>query len=59
MLLILLTQLNKKYAEKMTNIENFNDIKVILHFEPDKGHNGISMDEAIEFLYSLLGEKVN
>lgn len=43
----------------MTNIENFNDIKVILHFEPDKGHNGISMDEAIKFLYSLLGENVN
>lgn len=48
-----------KDAEKMKNIENFNDIKVILHFEPDKGHNGISMDEAIEFLYSLLGENVN
>ena len=48
-----------KDAEKMKNIENFNDIKVILHFEPDKGHNGISMDEAIKFLYSLLGEKVN
>lgn len=45
-----------KDAEKIKNIENFNDIKVILHFEPDKGHNGISMDEAIEFLYSLLGE---
>lgn len=43
----------------MTNIENFNDIKVILHFEPDKGHNVISMYETIEFLYSLLGEKVN
>lgn len=48
-----------KDAEKMKNIENFNDIKVILHYEPDKGHNGISMDKAIEFLYSLLGEKVN
>lgn len=43
----------------MTNIENFNDIKVILYFESDKGHNGISMDEAIKFLYFLLGEKVN
>lgn len=48
-----------KSAEKMKDIENYNDIKVILHFEPDKGHNGISMESALEFLYSLLGEKSN
>ena len=45
-----------KAAEKMTSIEEYNDIEVILHFEPTKGHNGIDMDKAILFLYRILGE---
>ena len=43
-----------KSAEKMKNIKEYNDIEVILHFEPDKGHNGIDMQDAINFLYSIL-----
>lgn len=34
----------------------YNDIEVFLHFEPDKGHNGISMDDAICFLYRILNQ---
>jgi hypothetical protein len=41
-------------AEKMKNIEEYNDIEVILHYEPEKGHDGINMDDAIKFLYSVL-----
>lgn len=45
-----------KNAETMRSIKEYNDIEVILHFEPDKGHNGISMDDAIHFLYRILDE---
>ena len=45
-----------KAAETMTSIKEYNDIEVILHFNPTGGHNGISMDEAISFLYNILGE---
>lgn len=45
-----------KNAENMRGIKEYNDIEVILHFEPDKGHNGISMDDAIHFLYRILDE---
>jgi glycosyltransferase involved in cell wall biosynthesis len=47
-----------KSAEKMKNICEYNEIEVILHFEPEKRHDGISMDEAIRFLYGILGEAV-
>lgn len=40
----------------MKNIKEYNDIEVFLHFEPDKGHNGINMEDAINFLYNILGE---
>ena len=43
-----------KNAEAMKRIGEYNDIEVFLHFEPDKGHNGISMDDAINFLYHIL-----
>ena len=43
-----------KSAEKMKNIKEYNDIEVVLHFEPDKGHNAIDMQDAINFLYSIL-----
>ena len=45
-----------KNAETMRSIKEYNDIEVILHFEPDKGHNGIGMDEASDFLYRILDE---
>jgi hypothetical protein len=42
-------------AQKMKNIPEYNDIEVILHYEPEKGHEGLGMEEAIRFLYSVLG----
>ena len=45
-----------KNAETMTSIKEYNNIEVILHFEPEKGHNGIDMVEAINFLYDVLDE---
>jgi len=43
-----------KSIETMKHVSEYNDIEVFLHFEPDKGHNGISMDDAIKFLYQKL-----
>lgn len=45
-----------KNAETMKYNGEYNDIEVFLHFEPDKGHNGISMDDAICFLYRILNQ---
>lgn len=45
-----------KNAEAMKYNGEYNDIEVFLHFEPDKGHNGISMDDAIRFLYRVLNQ---
>lgn len=45
-----------KNAESMKYNGEYNDIEVFLHFEPDKGHNGISMDDAISFLYGVLNQ---
>ena len=45
-----------KNAETMKYNGEYNDIEVFLHFEPDKGHNGISMDDAISFLYRVLNQ---
>jgi glycosyltransferase involved in cell wall biosynthesis len=41
-------------AEKMKRLAQYHDIEVILHFEPEKGHDGINMGDAIAFLYSIL-----
>lgn len=43
-----------KKAETMASIKKYHNIEVILHFEPQKGHNGIDMDEAVNFLYRIL-----
>lgn len=43
--------------EKMRSIKEYHDVEIILHFEPEKGHDGISMDDAIHFLYRILGEE--
>ena len=38
----------------------YNNIEIILHYEEKKGHDGLSQDEAIRFLYNILEiEKVN
>ena len=42
-------------AETMTNIQEYNNMEVILHYSPEKGHNGIDMQEAVQFLYGILG----
>lgn len=43
-----------KRAENLRDIGEYNDIEVILHYEPEKGHDGLSMDDAISFLYRVL-----
>ena len=40
--------------EKMNDIDMYNDIEVILHYEPIKGHDGLSQEEALKFIYNLL-----
>jgi hypothetical protein len=42
-------------AEKMRNIKDYRGVEVILHYEPDKGHDGLSMEDGIAFLYKILG----
>ncbi len=37
--------------EKSDNISEYNDIEVILHYEKEKGHNGLSYNDAINFLW--------
>ncbi len=45
-----------KNAENLRSIKEYNDIEVILHFNPEKGHDGIDMKDAITFLYQILGQ---
>jgi hypothetical protein len=40
--------------EKSECMAETNNINVILHFSPEKGHDGLSMDEAVDFLYKIL-----
>lgn len=42
--------------EKSNNILEYNDIEVILHYEKEKGHEGLSYNDAINFLYKVLDE---
>lgn len=42
--------------EKSNDILGYNDIEVILHYEKEKGHNGLNYDDAINFLYKVLDE---
>lgn len=41
--------------ESMKNVINYNGIHVILHYEPQNGHYGLSFESAVEFLYKVLG----
>lgn len=38
----------------MNNIDNFNNIKIILRYEPEKGHAGLNLPDIIEFIYKIL-----
>lgn len=40
--------------ETMKNVTEYNNIEIILHYEEKKGHDGLSQDEAIKFLYEVL-----
>lgn len=42
--------------EENNNISEYNDIEVILHYEKEKGHGGLSYDDAVNFLYKVFGE---
>lgn len=42
--------------EKSNCIFECNDIEVILHYDKEKGHDGLSYDDAIKFLYKVLDE---
>ncbi|WP_300258382.1 glycosyltransferase [Clostridium sp.] len=43
--------------EESNDILGYNDIEVILHYEKEKGHNGLSYNDAIDFLYKVLDQK--
>ena len=40
--------------EKIRNLSVYNNIEVILHYEPLKGHDGLSQEDALKFIYGLL-----
>lgn len=42
--------------EESNDILGYNDIEVILHYEKEKGHNGLNFNDAIKFLYRVLDE---
>jgi glycosyltransferase involved in cell wall biosynthesis len=47
------------FLERLENIKNiteYNGINVTLHYEPEKGHEGLDIQDAINFLYKVLDE---
>lgn len=40
--------------ENLKSIDEYNDIEVFLHYELLKSHDGLSQDEALNFIYSFL-----
>jgi hypothetical protein len=40
----------------MKKVTEYNDMEVILHYDPEKGHKGLSLQTAVNFLYKVLGE---
>lgn len=40
--------------ETMKNIKEYNNVEITLHYEEKKGHDGLSQDEALEFIYEVL-----
>jgi hypothetical protein len=43
-----------KKIENMRNISKYNNIEITLHYEENKGHDGLTQDEALEVLYKIL-----
>lgn len=46
-------------AAKMREIKEYHGIEVILHFRPDKGHDGMSLEETEACLYAALEKMGN
>lgn len=40
--------------ETMKNVTEYNNIEITLHYEEKKGHDGLSQDEAMNFLYEVI-----
>lgn len=40
--------------ERVKGVKDYQDIEVILHYEEEKGHNGLDKADAISFLYKVL-----
>lgn len=43
-----------KEMENSKKLKNYNDVEVILHYEESKGHDGLTKNDALEFIYKLL-----
>ncbi len=44
-----------KKIEKMKNITNYNDIEITLHYDENKGHDGLDQNNALKVIYEILG----
>ena len=44
-----------KEIEKMKNITNYNDIEITLHYDENKGHDGLDQNNALKVIYKILG----
>ena len=42
-------------AERMRCVQEYHDVQVQLHYHPDRGHDGLTMEEALASLYRVLG----
>lgn len=40
--------------EQIKNIKEYNPINIVLHYEEEQGHDGLSQEEALKFIYQLL-----
>jgi glycosyltransferase involved in cell wall biosynthesis len=40
--------------EKMKNLAEYNDIEITLHYEEKKGHDGLSQQDALNYIYKIL-----
>lgn len=43
-----------KEMEQAKGLKEYNDIEVYLHYEETKGHDGLSKDDALNFIYRIL-----
>jgi hypothetical protein len=43
-----------KKIETMKKVTEYNNIEIVLHYEEEKGHDGLSQEEALNTLYKIL-----